>query len=419
MTGPTKSLDVTAIKRDFPILSMKINGKTLVYLDSAATSQKPKQVIDAIYDYYTKYNANIHRGVYQIAEKATEEYTESKMKVAKLIGTSSIEEIVYVRNTTEAINTVALAWGGANVKKGDHILISQMEHHSNIVPWQMLAKKKGAVLDYIKLDKENCCLSEESLEKELEKNPKIVSVTHVSNVLGSINDVKKITKLAKKRGALVVVDAAQSVPHMPVDVGDIGCDFFAFSGHKMLGPTGIGVLYGKKELLESTDPLFGGGDMIKRVDFQSYTTNDLPWKFEAGTANVEGGIALGIAVDYLQKIGLGNIRAHEKQVTKHALEELSKIKNVKTFGCGEGELDERGGVVTFSIKGVHPHDVASIFDRDAIAIRAGHHCAMPLVTGILGEGALSRMSFYLYNDESDVDKAVKAIYNAKRIFKVS
>ena len=419
MAGTIKSLDVTAIKKDFPILNIKVNGKTLVYLDSAATSQKPRQVIDAIYDYYTKYNANIHRGVYQIAEKATEEYTKSKMKVANLIGTSSIEEIIYVRNTTEAINTVALAWGGTNVKKGDHILISQMEHHSNIVPWQMLAKKTGAVLDYIKLDKEKLRLSEESLEKELEKNPKIVSVTHVSNVLGSINDVKKITKLAKKRGALVVIDAAQSVPHMPVDVSDIGCDFFAFSGHKMLGPTGIGVLYGKREILDSTDPLFGGGEMIKRVDFQSYTPNDLPWKFEAGTANVEGGIALGVAIDYLQKIGLPSIRAHEKQVTKYALEELSKIKNVKTFGCGTEEIDKRGGVVSFSINRVHPHDVATIFDQDAIAIRAGHHCAMPLVTGVLGEGALSRMSFYLYTDESDIDKAVKAIYNIKKIFKVS
>lgn len=419
MAESSRSLDVAAIKKDFPILSIKVNGKTLVYLDSAATSQKPKQVIDAIYDYYTKYNANIHRGVYQIAEKATEEYTSSKMKVAKLIGTNSIEEIVYVRNTTEAINTVALAWGGNNIKKGDHILISQMEHHSNIVPWQMLAKKTGAVLDYIKLDKENCSLSEQSLEEELEKNPKIVSVTHVSNVLGSINDVKKITKQAKKRGALVVIDGAQSVPHMPVNVSDIGCDFFAFSGHKMLGPTGIGVLYGKKEILDSTEPLFGGGDMIRRVEFQSYTPNDLPWKFEAGTSNIEGGIALGVAIDYLQKIGLDKIRTHEKQVTKYALDELSKIKNVKTFGCGADELDKRGAVVSFSIKGVHPHDVASIFDRDAIAIRAGHHCAMPLVTGVLGEGAVSRMSFYLYNDESDIDKAVKAIDNVKKIFKVS
>ncbi len=414
-----KSIDVERIKKDFPILKIKVNGKLLVYLDSAATSQKPKQVIDAIYEYYTEYNANIHRGIYQIAEKSTNAYTESKRKVGRLIGTNEIEEIVYVRNTTEAINLVALTWGDQNVNKGDHILISEMEHHSNIVPWQILAKKKGAILDYIKLDRNKCGLSDESLESELAKNPKIVAVTQVSNVLGSINDVKRITTLAKKRGAVVLIDGAQSAPHMLVDVSDIGCDFFAFSGHKMLGPTGIGVLYGKKDMLESMPPLFGGGDMIKTVSFQSYTPNDLPWKFEAGTSNIEGGIALGVAVDYLDKLGMTRIREHEKQLTKYALESLQGIKNLNAFGYGIGDVEKRGGVIPFSIKGVHPHDVASIFDRDAIAIRAGHHCAMPLVTGVLGEGAVSRMSFYIYNDEKDIDSAMKAIYNVKKIFKVS
>ena len=413
------SLNADEIKKDFPILQVRVNGKPFVYLDSAATSQKPKQVIDAIYEYYTKYNANIHRGIYQIAELATEAYVESKRKVGTLIGTNAMEEIVYVRNATEAINVVALTWGNENVGKGDHILISEMEHHSNIVPWQMLAKRKGAVLDYIKLDRNKCALSEESFEKELAKRPKIVAVTHVSNVLGSINDVKKMTKRAKKEGAMVLIDGAQSVPHMPVNVNEIGCDFLAFSGHKMLGPTGTGVLYGKRELLDNMEPLYGGGDMIKTVEFQSYTPNDLPWKFEAGTQNIEGGIALGTAVDYLNKLGMAKIRGHEKQLTRYALESAQKIKNVKVFGCGIEKVEERGGVVPFSIKGVHPHDVASIFDRDAIAIRAGHHCAMPLVTGVLGEGALSRMSFYIYNDEKDVDKAVNAINNVKRIFKVS
>ncbi len=412
-------LDIDSIRKDFPILKIKMNGKPLVYLDSAATSQKPKQVIDAISDYYTNYNANTHSGIYKIAEEATAKYIESKTKLAKLIGAGAVEEIIYVRNTTEAINLVALAWGDQNVKKGDHILISQMEHHSNIVPWQMLAKRRGAILDYIKLDGEKCCLSEQSFLSELEKKPKMVAFTHVSNVLGSITDAKRMTRLAKKSGAVVLIDGAQSVPHMPVDVKDIGCDFLALSGHKMLAPTGIGALYGRREMLEEMPPLFGGGDMIKRVEFQSFTPNVLPWKFEAGTANIEGGIAFGCAVDYLTKIGMQKIREHEKSITKYALEQLAKIKNVTIFGCGADRIAERGGVISFSIKGVHPHDVASIFDQEGIAIRAGHHCAMPLVKEVLGQGAVSRMSFYIYNDDAEVDKAIEAIRKAKKIFKVA
>jgi cysteine desulfurase/selenocysteine lyase len=411
-------LDVAGIKKDFPILATKMNGKPLVYLDSAATSQKPIQVISAITKYYREYNANIHRGVYKISEMATEAYTDSKRKLANFIGANSIEEIVYVRNTTEAINLVALSWGDANVQKGDHILISEMEHHSNIVPWQILAKKKGAVLDYIKLDKDKAGLSEKSIAEQLEKRPAIVAITHVSNVLGSINDVKDLTKKAKKVGALVLVDGAQSAPHMPVNVKDIGCDFFALSGHKMLAPTGIGALYGKKDVLNSMPPLFGGGDMIKSVEFYSYTPNDLPWKFEAGTSNIEGGIGLGAAIDYLNSVGMSKIREHEKKLTLYGLEKLSKIKNVELFGYQKKGIEKRGGVISFSIKGIHPHDVAAVFDSYGIAIRAGHHCAMPLVKGIFKEGALSRISFYLYNEEKDVDAAVEAIYAVKKIFKV-
>lgn len=412
-------IDVDRIRRDFPILKTKMNGKPLIYLDSAATSQKPKQVIDAIADYYTNYNANIHRGVYKISEEATARYTESKEKLAGLIGARSFEEIVFVRNTTEAINLVALAWGEQNVKKGDHILITQMEHHSNILPWLMLANRKKASLDYVKLDENKCCLLEDSYAEELEKQPKIVAFTHVSNVLGSINDVKRMTKLAKKAGAAVLVDGAQSVPHMPVDVNEIGCDFLALSGHKMLAPTGTGALYGKREALDAIQPLFGGGEMIKRVGFHSYVPNSLPWKFEAGTQNIEGGVAFGYAVDYLAGLGMNNIREHEKSITRYTLEQLEDEKNLTVFGYGKKDIEKRGGVVSFAIEGVHPHDVATIFDREGIAIRAGHHCAMPLVSEVLGEGAVSRLSFYIYNKEEEVDKAVEAIHKVKKIFKVA
>lgn len=413
-----KKFDVESIRSDFPILKVKIDGKLLVYLDNAATSQKPKQMMNTLDSYYGSYNANIHRGIYRIAEKATEEYTESKSKVARFINAGSMREIIYVRNTTEAINTVAISWGDANVKKGDHILISEMEHHSNIVPWMLLAKRNGAVLDYIALDKDNCGLDMKSLGRMLEKRPKMVALTQVSNVLGTINDVKEITRMAHKVGAVVLVDAAQSVPHMRVDVKDIDSDFFAFSAHKMLGPTGIGVLYGKEKVLDNMEPLFTGGDMIKSVHYDSYTWNDLPWKFEAGTSNIADGIAFGAAIDYLNSIGMDEIREHEKRLTKYALEKLSVIKGVKLYGYGAKSMDKRGGVVAFAIEGVHPHDVAQIFDSDGIAIRAGHHCAMPLVTEKLKQPALSRLSFYLYNKESEIDAAVAAIHKVKKIFKV-
>jgi cysteine desulfurase/selenocysteine lyase len=413
-----KRFDVDRIRSDFPILKTKTNGKPLVYLDNAATSQKPRQMIDALDNYYKSYNANIHRGIYKIAEKATEEYVGSKEKVAKFINAGSMREIIYVRNTTEAINAVAISWGDANIKKGDHILISEMEHHSNMVPWMLLAKKKGAVLDYIALDKDNCGLDMQSLMRMLEKRPKIVALTQVSNVLGTVNDVKEVTRMAHRNGAVVLVDAAQSVPHMSVDVKQINSDFLAFSAHKMLGPTGIGVLYGKESVLDNMEPFLSGGDMIKSVHYDSYTWNELPWKFEAGTSNIADGIAFGAAIDYLNGVGMQSIREHEKRLTKYALSRLNELDGVRIYGYGAKSMDKRGGVIAFAIDGVHPHDVAQIFDSDGIAIRAGHHCAMPLVTERLKQPALSRLSFYLYNKESEIDAAVAAIHKVKKIFKV-
>ncbi|MDE1870626.1 MAG: cysteine desulfurase [Candidatus Micrarchaeota archaeon] len=409
---------VENIRADFPNLKVEMNGKPLVYLDSAATSQRPRQVLEAMDGYYKTYNANIHRGIYRIAEKATEEYIDSKNKVAKFINGSSIEEIVYVRNATEAINLVALSWGNMNIEKEDHILISEMEHHSNMVPWMLLAKRKGASLDYIPLDRTNSKLDMAGFNKMLDKNPKIVAVTHASNVLGTVNDVKEITKKAHKKGAKVLIDGAQSVPHMKVDVREIDSDFFAFSAHKMLGPTGLGVLHAKAEILNGMDPVIGGGDMIKSVKYDSCSWNDLPWKFEAGTPNIAGAIGLGAAIDYLEYFGMDSIREHEKELTAYALEKLTKVKNVTIYGPGIKDLDARLGVIAFSIDKVHPHDVAQVLDAEGVAIRAGHHCAMPLVTQKLGVPALSRMSFYIYNKESEIDAAVEALEKVKKVFKV-
>ncbi|MGC9011251.1 MAG: cysteine desulfurase [Candidatus Micrarchaeia archaeon] len=409
--------DPYKIREDFPILREKMNGKRLVYLDNAATSQKPKQVIDEINKYYKKYNANIHRGIYKLSEEATKKYVESKEKVANFIGAKGIEEIVYTRNATESLNLVAIAWGEANIKEGDHILISEMEHHSNMVPWQLLTKKKKAKLDYIKIN-DDTSLSIDSLKEELEKGPKIVSLTHVSNVTGTINDIKYISNLVHKSGALFLVDGAQSVPHMPINVDSLGCDMLAFSGHKMLGPTGIGVLYAKREVLDSMPPFLVGGDMIKAVSYESAIWNDLPWKFEAGTSNIEGGIGLGTAVDYLNKLGMENVSSYEKKLTEYALERISEIKNVEVFGYGIDKLELRSGVISFSIKGVHPHDIAQIFDSEGIAIRAGHHCAMPLVRKLISNGSVARMSFYIYNTKEDIDSAIDAIIKVKKVFGV-
>ncbi|MDE1869571.1 MAG: cysteine desulfurase [Candidatus Micrarchaeota archaeon] len=408
-------MDVEKIRRDFPILKTEMDGKRLVYLDSASTSQKPRQVINAISKYYKTYNSNIHRAIYKISEEATAGYLDSKERIAKFIHAKKGIEIIYVRNTTEAINLVALSWGNDNIGQGDCILISKMEHHSNLVPWQMLAKRKGAALEYIELDSQ-MQIDIEDYKKKLQRKPRIVAFTHASNVLGTINDAALLTKLAHDAGAVVLVDGAQSVPHIPVNVKEIGCDFFAFSSHKMLGPSGIGVLYAKEEILDRMNPLFGGGDMIRSVELQESTWNDLPWKFEAGTQNIEGAIGLGAAVKYLKKLGMENVHEHEKKVTKYALEKLASLDYIKVHGPGIEHLDSRLGVISFTIKGVHPHDAAEVLNSEGVAIRSGHHCAMPLVRGVLNETAVSRMSFYIYNNEEEIDIAINAIGKAKKMF---
>ena len=407
-------LNVDEIRKDFPILSTKMNGKPLVYLDSAATSQKPIQVIDAITEYYKTYNANIHRGIYKLSEQATEAYVNSKELVAKFINAETYRSIIYYRSTTEAINILARSWGEQNINKGDHILITEMEHHSNLVPWQMLAKRKGAVLDYVLL-KDRKYLDIEDLKQKLELKPKLFAFTHVSKVLGTINDAIELTKMAHEAGATVLVDAAQSAPHMKIDAKKIDCDFMAFSAHKMLGPAGIGVLYGKEDLLEKMDPVLGGGDMIRTVNLYACTWNELPWKFEAGTQNIEGAIGFAAAIEYLNRIGMEDIREHEKGITEYALERLEEA-NVETFGPGKDDIEHKAGVLSFAVKGIHAHDMAQVFDSEGIAIRSGHHCAMPLVNEVLNEPAVARMSFYLYNKKEEVDKAMEAIEKARKLF---
>jgi len=404
-------LDPEIIKRDFPIFKRRVYGKPLIYLDNAATTQRPRQVIEAILEFYENYNANVHRGVYRLSVEATEAFENARAKVAKFINAKD-SEIVFTKNATEALNLVAYSWGLSNLKKGDRILLTEMEHHSNIVPWQIIAKYTGAVIDYIPFDEEGLLIKEE-IDRLLNLGPKIVSITHASNVLGTINNVKEIVEKAHKVGAIAVVDAAQSVPHMPVDVKEIGCDFLAFSGHKALGPLGVGVLYGKRDLLEEMNPFLGGGDMISRVYLSSAEWNELPWKFEAGTSSVADVIGLGAAIDYLNSIGMDKVRAHEVKLTEYALKRLSEVPDIKIYG--PRDLDKRGAVISFNLHTIHPHDLATILDEEGIAIRAGHHCAMPLMSK-LGVAATARASFYIYNSESDIDALIEGIYKARRIF---
>jgi len=407
----TRAIDVESIRRDFPIFTRKVNGKPLVYLDSAATSQKPDGVIESMNDYYRRYNANPHRGVYAISEEATAAYESARQKVATFIQAPSPKEIVFTRNVTEAINLVRYSWGRANVRAGDRILLTEMEHHSNLVPWQLLAREVGAQLDFLYIDDDGL-LRLEDLDRKLE-GARLVAFTHQSNTLGTINPVKAITQAAHRAGALVLVDGAQAVPHMAVNVADLGIDFYGFSGHKMCGPTGIGVLWARRALLEAMPPFMGGGDMIKRVRLQEATWNDLPWKFEAGTPSVAEGIGLGAAVDYLCGIGMDRVRAHERTLVEYALEKLQDVPGIRLYGPADSEI--HGGAVSFSLPNVHPHDLATLVDREGIAIRAGHHCTQPLMER-LGVPATSRASFYIYNRPAEVDQLVEAIEKAQKVF---
>jgi len=407
----TQTLDVDRIIRDFPILDRAIEGKKLIYLDNAATSQKPRAVIRALDEFYSTYNSNIHRGVYRIAEKATAEYENSREKVAKFISAPSAEEIVFTRNTTESLNLVAQSWGRKFVSKGDRIVLTLLEHHSNIVPWQQLALEKKARVEYAVVDEDGNLDLEDFKEKAV--GARVVAFTHVSNVFGTINPAKEMARIARKEGALVVVDGAQAVPHMPVDVSEIGCDFYAFSAHKMLGPTGVGVLYGKKERLEETPPFLTGGDMISQVHLSGASWNELPWKFEAGTPNIADVIAYGPALDYLSSIGMEAVRRHEMRLTARALDALRGVEGVKVYG--PKGADGRGGVIPFNVKEIHPHDVAAVLDGMGVAVRSGYHCAEPLHEWF-GIPSSVRASFYIYNRESDIDALVAGVRKASEVF---
>ena len=411
MLAPERQVDFAAIRRDFPIFQQKMHGKPLIYLDSTATTQKPVQVLDALERYYRTYNANIHRGVYAIAEEATTRYEEVRAKIARLLNARSHHEIVFTRGTTESINLVANTWGRKNVGAGDVILLTEMEHHSNLVPWQMLAAEKGALLRFIPIDGQGC-LDLSGLDALLEGPLKLVSLTHMSNVLGTINPVAEIARRAHARGAVVVVDGAQSLPHLGVDVQALGCDFLAFSGHKMLAPTGIGALYGKRALLDAMPPFMGGGEMIREVKLSGSTWNETPWKFEAGTMNIADTIALGAAIDYVQAIGFDAIRAHSQELVEETTRLLGEIPGTKIYGPSP---EERGGIVAFTLDDVHAHDVATVLDHEGVAVRAGHHCAMPLHTK-LGVAATTRASFYVYNLPSDLATLAEGIRKAKKLF---
>ncbi|MGH0431727.1 cysteine desulfurase SufS [Bacillus hominis] len=402
-------MNIHEIRKQFPILDQKVNGKQLVYFDSAATSQKPIQVIETLERYYKEYNSNVHRGVHTLGTKATDAYEGAREKVRKFINAKSMEEIIFTRGTTTALNTVAASYGLENVKEGDEIVISYMEHHSNIIPWQQVAKKTGATLKYLPLQPDGT-ISLEDVRQTVTPNTKIVSIMQVSNVLGTVNPVKEIGAIAHENGAIMVVDGAQSTPHMKVDVQDLNCDFYALSAHKMCGPTGIGVLYGKKELLNNMEPIEFGGEMIDFVDLQESTWKELPWKFEAGTPIIGNAIGLGAAIDFLEEIGLDNIEKHEHELAQYALERLSEVDGVTIYGP-----KHRAGLVTFNIEDVHPHDVATVLDVEGIAVRAGHHCAQPLMKW-LKASSTARASFYLYNTKEEIDTFVESLIKTKEYF---
>jgi cysteine desulfurase/selenocysteine lyase len=400
--------DTQLIRQDFPILKQQVNGKSLVYLDSTASSQKPNAVIEAINTYYREYNANVHRGIYQISEKASAAYEQSRKKVGRFINANSWREVIFTRNATESINLVAFSWGQANIKPGDVIISTEMEHHANIIPWQQLAARTGATVKYIPVTKQGY-LDMAAFDDMLTPAVKLVAVTHMSNVLGTIPPIAEIIEKAHAVGALVLLDGAQSVPHMPTDAQALNCDFLVFSGHKMLGPTGIGVLWARKEILADMPPFLTGGDMIKKVTLNGCEWNDLPWKFEAGTPSIAEAIGLGYAVDYLSQLGMSNVRRHEIELVAYALEKLNQVEGLHIFGPQQPE--HRGGAIAFTLGNIHAHDVAAVLDGEGIAVRAGHHCAMPLHDKF-GLTATTRASFYVYNTPDDIDRLVVGLEKA-------
>jgi cysteine desulfurase/selenocysteine lyase len=406
----SRTFDVNQIRKDFPILSASVNGHPLVYLDNAATSQKPTIVINALSDYYQEYNSNIHRGVHYLSQKATDAYEGSRSKIRQFINAGRLEEIIFVRGTTEAINLVAQTYGRKNIRSGDEVLITALEHHSNIVPWQMICEEKGAKLKVVPMTDEGD-LDLDVFRKLLNDNTKIAAITHVSNALGTVNPIKEMIVMAHDRGIPVLIDGAQAIPHMAVDVVDLDCDFYAFSGHKMFGPTGIGALYGKKDLLESMPPYQGGGDMIKSVSFEKTIYNDIPYKFEAGTPNISGGIAFGVAVDYLDSLDRKSIQEHESSLLDYAMAQLSSIRGIEIIGKSKNKTS----VLSFVLEGVHPHDIGTILDSEGIAIRTGHHCAQPIMAR-LGIAATARASFALYNTFQEVDALVRGMYKVVEVF---
>lgn len=404
-------MDIQKIRQDFPILGEQVNGKDLIYLDTSATSQTPLKVIEAMNDYYREYNSNVHRGVHTLGTKATDAYEKARMKVRSFINAKRFEEIVYTRGTTAAINLVACSLGDLVIQEGDEIVVNEMEHHANIVPWQELAKRKGAKLVFIPLE-EDGTIALDSVKAAMSDKTKIVAITHVSNVLGTINDIKSIAEVAHEHGAYFSVDGAQAVPHMKVDVQDLDVDFYAFSGHKMLGPTGIGILYGKAELLDKMEPIEYGGDMIDYVYKTEATWTDLPVKFEAGTPMIAEAVGLNAAIDYINEIGLDNIYQHEKELVQYAYDKMSEIEGLEIYGPAK---DKRAGLITFNLKGVHPHDLATALDSEGIAVRAGHHCAQPLMEWCEASSTV-RASFYIYNTIEEIDQFIESLEKTKEFF---
>ncbi len=412
-TRQADPLDPVALRADFPLFERDFGGKQVAYLDSAATSLKPRTVIDAVNGYNSRYTANVHRGIYQLGEEATAAYEGAREKVARFIGAKDRHEIVFVRNATEAINLVAATWGRRNIGAGDTIVLTELEHHSNLVPWQMLVQEKDADLEFVPIDEEGR-LVQDSFDALLRTRPKLVAFTHVSNGIGTLNPVREMVDRAHAAGALVLVDGAQAVPHMPVNVTELGCDFYAFSGHKSLGPTGSGALWARRELLEAMPPYMGGGEMIREVHLRSTVYNDVPWKFEAGTPDIAAAIGLGAAVDYLSALGMDRVREHERLLSAYALDALARgVPGITLYGPRSAA--DRGGVVTFNLPSVHPHDVATLLDREAVAVRAGHHCTQPLHER-LGEAATARASFGVYSTTDDIDRLVAGLGNVARIF---